>query len=501
MAEEADGAVASAQAGIDQANEMVIQAQGDVESAQADVAYWATEIAREKTLYAQGAISKEELDRETAQAATVSAKLNQAQAGVRAAQAGVTRAKQELAQAEARAAGARANINSAEARVEQAQADRDSANGKIQEAQAGIETAQADVNAMEATVNSASVKVGQARSMSQQASAMLTEARTVRGYTTIRASSGGVVTARNISPGVLVQPGMSILKIAKIDVVRIQANVSEADLANISLGQTVTAHSIDAPNMPIAGRVTSIFPASDTTARTAIVEARVPNPGARLKPGQYLTVEIGLGSSARVLAVPTAALIVRDGQSSLFIVSDDGLRKTAQRITVTTGRVNNDMTEIISGLQSGAAVITSGLANLHDGDAVTTVQQDEQAPPPALAASAPLPPVEKKMNMTPSAVAPKPKITATAKVKPAPMQATLTPVKAQPSAAAVYACPMHPEVTGTKPGKCPKCGMDLVKKAASAAQPAVYVCPMHPDVKADKPGACPQCGMDLVKKD
>jgi FtsP/CotA-like multicopper oxidase with cupredoxin domain len=52
---------------------------------------------------------------------------------------------------------------------------------------------------------------------------------------------------------------------------------------------------------------------------------------------------------------------------------------------------------------------------------------------------------------------------------------------------------MHPEVTATEPGTCPKCGMKLVAAAAPA-----YVCPMHPEVTATEPGTCPKCGMKLV---
>ena len=83
--------------------------------------------------------------------------------------------------------------------------------------------------------------------------------------------------------------------------------------------------------------------------------------------------------------------------------------------------------------------------------------------------------------------------------------------------AVVYTCPMHPEVQSARPGKCPKCGMDLVKKTATAktSKPApkraptttttqtgkvVYTCPMHPEIQSAKPGKCPKCGMDLVKK-
>ena len=41
------------------------------------------------------------------------------------------------------------------------------------------------------------------------------------------------------------------------------------------------------------------------------------------------------------------------------------------------------------------------------------------------------------------------------------------PSTAEPAAATTYVCPMHPDVTSTKPGKCPKCGMTLVRKNAA----------------------------------
>jgi transcription initiation factor IIE alpha subunit len=73
-----------------------------------------------------------------------------------------------------------------------------------------------------------------------------------------------------------------------------------------------------------------------------------------------------------------------------------------------------------------------------------------------------------------------------------------------------YTCPMHPEVIRNKPGKCPKCGMTLVKvdaqkvnekvKNAMDIKAEAYTCSMHPEVKSDKPGKCPKCGMSLVKK-
>jgi len=63
-----------------------------------------------------------------------------------------------------------------------------------------------------------------------------------------------------------------------------------------------------------------------------------------------------------------------------------------------------------------------------------------------------------------------------------------------------YTCPMHPEVVSDKPGQCPKCGMDLVKKEVQKVK-VIYTCPMHKDVVSDKPGKCPKCGMKLQKKE
>lgn len=68
----------------------------------------------------------------------------------------------------------------------------------------------------------------------------------------------------------------------------------------------------------------------------------------------------------------------------------------------------------------------------------------------------------------------------------------------------MYTCPMPEDsVFSDKPGKCPKCGMDLIKMEQDNHEQGKveYTCPMHPEIIRDKPGACPICGMDLVKKE
>lgn len=68
----------------------------------------------------------------------------------------------------------------------------------------------------------------------------------------------------------------------------------------------------------------------------------------------------------------------------------------------------------------------------------------------------------------------------------------------------MYTCPMpHDSVFSDKRGKCPKCGMDLIKMEQENHLPGKteYTCSMHPEIIRDKPGTCPICGMDLVKKE
>ena len=64
----------------------------------------------------------------------------------------------------------------------------------------------------------------------------------------------------------------------------------------------------------------------------------------------------------------------------------------------------------------------------------------------------------------------------------------------------LYTCPMHSDVVSDKPGKCPKCGMDLQlsgKEQMKASVTKNYNCPIHLDVVKHDPGKCPKCGRKL----
>ncbi|HYN14407.1 MAG TPA: heavy metal translocating P-type ATPase [Terriglobales bacterium] len=77
----------------------------------------------------------------------------------------------------------------------------------------------------------------------------------------------------------------------------------------------------------------------------------------------------------------------------------------------------------------------------------------------------------------------------------APPQPTPEP---KPAGGIRYICPMDSEVSETKPGACPICGMALEPEVPLAPQVRTeYTCPMHPEIVRAEPGACPICGMAL----
>lgn len=66
-----------------------------------------------------------------------------------------------------------------------------------------------------------------------------------------------------------------------------------------------------------------------------------------------------------------------------------------------------------------------------------------------------------------------------------------------------YSCPVHVNVFSHDPGKCPQCGRKMqlsAKEQMKAEVSKVYTCPMHPQVALDKDGKCPKCGAALVEK-
>jgi HlyD family secretion protein len=305
----------------------------------------------------------------------LSSKVREAEAGLAAARANRVQMEKELA------------VVVAEAGYARAVADRTArlfTTGAVSRQE--FENDSAAAVAAEAKVDAARARIDAATSMLAQSEAVLHTATTVRDYVTIVASSPGYVVKRLVAPGVLVQPGMAILKVAQIDRVRLQANVGEKDLASIRVGSPVQVTTTSVAHAPLTVTVTSVFPFVDQGPRTAVVEALADNTARRLLPGQYVTMRFVTGERADALTVPAPAVARMGGNATVWIAKEG----RAEPRTVTTGLESPDRVEIRKGLTGDERVIASGREGLYAGARVA----DVSGPVPG---SSPAPDEQKEM--------------------------------------------------------------------------------------------------------
>jgi len=305
----------------------------------------------------------------------LSSKVREAEAGLAAARANRVQTEKELAAMVAEAGYARA-VADRTARL--------FTTGAV--SRQDFENDSAAAVAAEAKVDAARARIEAATSMLAQSEAVLRTATTVRDYVTIVASSPGYVVKRLVAPGVLVQPGMAILKVAQIDRVRLQANVGEKDLASIRVGSPVQVTTTSAAQLPLTVKVTAVFPFVDQGPRTAVVEALVDNTARRLLSGQYVTMRFVTGERADALTVPAPAVVRMGGKATVWLAKEG----RAESRPVTTGLENPDRVEIREGLTGDERVIASGREGLYTGARVT----DGSGPAPA---SSPAPDEQKDM--------------------------------------------------------------------------------------------------------
>ena len=295
----------------------------------------------------------------------LSSRVREAEAGVAVAQANRAQAEKELAAMVAEAGYARA-VADRSARL--------FAVGAV--SRQDFESDSAAAVAGEAKVEAARARIEAATSMQAQSAAMLHTATIVRDYVTIVASSPGYVVKRLVAPGVLVQPGMAILKLAQIDRVRLQANVGEKDVASIRVGSPVQVTTSAAGQTPSTIKVTSVFPFVDQGPRTAVVEALVDNAARRFLPGQYVTMQFVTGERAAAVTVPVGAVTRIGGKATVWVVKDG----RAEPRTVVTGFQNPERVEIAQGLAGDEDVITRGHESLYSGARVSDASSPAGAP-------------------------------------------------------------------------------------------------------------------------
>ena len=187
--------------------------------------------------------------------------------------------------------------------------------------------------------------------------------------TVIRAPISGLVAMRYVQPGEKVSADNKLLDIVDLRKMELEAAVPTSDIASVALQQRVVLR-IEGLPQQFEGKVARINPATQAGSRSVLVYVQIDNPQGLLRAGMFAEAQLVLTSKPGVLALPQNA-VRRDGNSAYVYVIEGERLARKPVVTGMNGRSGNEfMTEIQSGLDFGAKVVSTDMGSLQPGSLV-----------------------------------------------------------------------------------------------------------------------------------
>lgn len=184
--------------------------------------------------------------------------------------------------------------------------------------------------------------------------------RKVDGELVVVSPLRGRVTARNVAPGLLLQPGNAPapFTVADIATMWMVASVSEYDLPQLRLGQRVEVSVMAYPGQTFQGEITNIAAAVDPNTHRVAVRSEIKDVRHQLRPQMLATYVIRTGEPTRSIAVPVGGL-VREGDGTMVVfVTQDG--RQFMRRPVKLGSEQNGLSQVLDGLSLGEKLAGDG---------------------------------------------------------------------------------------------------------------------------------------------
>jgi membrane fusion protein (multidrug efflux system) len=193
---------------------------------------------------------------------------------------------------------------------------------------------------------------------------------------TIRAPFTGVLGIRQANLGQYLAAGDPIVPLQSLNPIFVNFGVPQQTAGHIRVGQSLQITARDQADSKFTGRVTAINSLVDETTRNIQIQATVSNPQGKLRPGMFVEVEVGVGADRDVIALPASAISYAPFGDSVWVISDlkspDGTKtyKGVRQQFVKVEGSRGDQVGIVSGLNGGEEVVTSGVFKLRPGAAV-----------------------------------------------------------------------------------------------------------------------------------
>lgn len=189
---------------------------------------------------------------------------------------------------------------------------------------------------------------------------------------TIRAPFSGVLGIRQVSLGQYLAAGQAIVSLQTLSPIYVNFGVPQQDSGKVVAGHVLRVTSTDAPGVNFTGRIIALDSVINEQTRNIQVQAIVTNKDNKLRPGMFVQVELPLGSPKQVIPLPASAINYAPYGDSVYIVSNmtdpkgrsyKGVRQQVVKVEGSRG----DQVGVISGLNPGDEVVSSGVFKLRNG--------------------------------------------------------------------------------------------------------------------------------------
>lgn len=192
---------------------------------------------------------------------------------------------------------------------------------------------------------------------------------------TIRAPFAGILGIRQVNLGQYLAAGAPVVALQSLNPIYVNFGVPQQDAARITAGRKLQVTSDNLPGMEFSGEVTAIDSVVNEATRNIQVQATLHNPGDRLRPGMFVQVGVTSGPSRTVVTLPATAINYAPYGDSVFVVAEmkDAKGRTYKGVRqefVKLQGARGDQVAVISGVNPGDEVVTSGVFKLRNGAAV-----------------------------------------------------------------------------------------------------------------------------------
>jgi membrane fusion protein (multidrug efflux system) len=204
---------------------------------------------------------------------------------------------------------------------------------------------------------------------------------------TIRAPFAGVLGIRQANLGEYMTGGTPIVPLQSLQPIYVNFSVPQQEIARMTIGSEVRVTSSESKAVG-TGKVTAVDSVIDPGTRNIAVQATLPNPDGKLHPGMFVQTSMVLGKASDVITIPASSINHAPYGDSVYIIADlkdpkGNTYKGVRQQFVKVGAGLGDQVAIVSGVNPGDEVVTSGVFKLRNGAAVQVNNKKQPGNDPA----------------------------------------------------------------------------------------------------------------------